>query len=71
VKLGKKPEPPEETDPGWHQWKADNFSVFPWTREIHNMECGCDQLGQPASKVTPDDAIGLIEKGLILGECVQ
>jgi len=59
--LGESPEPPEETDPGWKQWKEDNYVFFPWTREVHNMGCDCERHGQPAHKISQEQASGLLD----------
>lgn len=52
-------------------WAMENFVVYPWTQEIHNMKCDCKRYSQPAKKVTPETAYDLIdEKDFGVGDCV-
>lgn len=64
----------KRADPGWHNWKENNYAMWPWTQEIHRMKehCNCDRHGQPTSKVTPEQAAGLLgDSNLITpGNCI-
>lgn len=65
------PPDPDKMDTGWHEWKATSFVIYPWTREIHWMDCDCERHGQPSKKVTPEQAYGLVNNGVRTGSCVD